>query len=350
MFAFRACVKKCVWVASKYLGIFYLCRHYTASGLRILCYHGIWDTQPHFGDALFMRPETFAERLRILKEKGYPVLLLDEALEQLNNEELPKHAVVITIDDGWYGTYEHMLPALEEHGFPATLYMTTYYSEHQIPVTNVVIRLMLEKTTCRTLDLSALPLELDGSWPLTSEAEVARGIANLTEVIAEADISSQVQFCVALGKQLGIDYTALACDRQLNLMDHSEIVDAHSRNLDIQLHTHRHRTSHRGQHTLASEITTNRQILERLTGNQLKHFCYPSGLYDSVQDWPVLAQEGIRSATTCELGFNYQRNERFGLKRILDAQSVSALEFEGELCGFGELLRALRLKIGLLRI
>jgi hypothetical protein len=189
---------------------------------------------------------------------------------------------------------------------------------------------------------------MDGLWPLTSEATVDKAIAALIEALAGAEIDAQVQFCHALGQQLGIDYPALAAGRQLNLMDHEEIRDASARQLDIQLHTHRHRTTHECTHTLAGEIRENRDILAQLTGSLPTHFCYPSGIYDRERDWPVLAQENVRSATTCELGFNYADAERFGLKRILDAQSVSALEFEGELCGFGELLRKLRSRAAML--
>lgn len=346
MIVFKDLMKYCVWAGGKYLGIFRFCRWYTADDLRILCYHGIWDNPDyHFGDALFMSPATFFSRLELLSKGRYPVLSLEEAVTGLATGNLQKHAVVITIDDGWYGTYAHMLPALERHEYPATLYMTTYYAEHQIPVTNVVIRLMLERTTCRTLDLTALPISLDKVLPLDSEVTIKSAIVRIMAAMADTDIDAQEKFCNALGQQLGIDYPTLAASRQLNLMNHQEIRDASSRNLDIQLHTHRHRTSHDGQHVLGSEIQENREILEQLTGKQATHFCYPSGIYQAEQDWPVLAQEGVSSATTCELGFNQTSAERFGLKRILDAQSVSALEFEGEMCGFGELLRNVRARV-----
>jgi peptidoglycan/xylan/chitin deacetylase (PgdA/CDA1 family) len=50
---------------------------------------------------------------------------------------LPGCATVVTIDDGWYGTYKFMGPILKEHGFQATLYIASYYLNR--PLKNSVI-------------------------------------------------------------------------------------------------------------------------------------------------------------------------------------------------------------------
>lgn len=65
--------------------------------------------------------------------EGYPVLPLGEAVRRLDEDRLPDQAVVITIDDGWSSTYTHMLPILESLGLPATVYVTTWYSDHNYP-------------------------------------------------------------------------------------------------------------------------------------------------------------------------------------------------------------------------
>ena len=127
-------------------GIFTLARRHLSSGLRILAYHGIWTTPGYqYGKYLFITPEQFEQRMSWLKKSGYPVLPLDVAIELWDDESLPENAVVITIDDGWASTYTHMLPVLEELALPATIYMTTWYSEHQIPVTSVAVDYFLSR-------------------------------------------------------------------------------------------------------------------------------------------------------------------------------------------------------------
>src|SRR5205085_9712976 len=90
--------------------------------VRILCYHGVWHLEEMFaGDSMFMRRQTFADRLDMLRRDGFNVISLDRALQG----SLPPDSVVITIDVGWYRTYRDMIPALKAVGMPATIYCDT---------------------------------------------------------------------------------------------------------------------------------------------------------------------------------------------------------------------------------
>ena len=55
-----------------------------------------------------------------------------------------------------------------------------------------------------------------------------------------------------------------------------------------------------------------------------------------------MAALGIKSATTIEPGLNYADTPRFALKRVVDGHPVSDIEFEAEMTGFMEIVRALR--------
>ena len=55
-----------------------------------------------------------------------------------------------------------------------------------------------------------------------------------------------------------------------------------------------------------------------------------------------LAAVGVKSATTIEPGLNYPDTPRFALRRLMDGHPVSDIEFEAEMTGFMEIVRALR--------
>jgi hypothetical protein len=55
-----------------------------------------------------------------------------------------------------------------------------------------------------------------------------------------------------------------------------------------------------------------------------------------------LAALGVKSATTIEPGLNYPDTPRFALRRLMDGHPVSDIEFEAEMTGFMEIVRALR--------
>jgi hypothetical protein len=49
----------------------------------------------------------------------------------------------------------------------------------------------------------------------------------------------------------------------------------------------------------------------------------------------------VTSATTCLSGFNDANTPLLGLKRFLDGENISEIEFSGELSGFLPLARAI---------
>src|SRR5262249_24004369 len=113
--------------------------------------------------------------------------------------------------------------------------------------------------------------------------------------------------------------------------------------VDIQLHTHRHQCPLDDKVKSEQEIRENRDFLERIVSHALVHFCYPNGIYGMHQaEW--LAALGLSSATTIDPGLNYADTSRFALRRIVDGEPVSDIEFEAEMTGFMELVRAVREK------
>jgi peptidoglycan/xylan/chitin deacetylase (PgdA/CDA1 family) len=68
----------------------------------------------------------FEEQMKLLKDKGYRVITLDQFLGFLNfKTQIPPKSVVITIDDGWRSALEIAMPILKKYGYPATLFVYT---------------------------------------------------------------------------------------------------------------------------------------------------------------------------------------------------------------------------------
>jgi peptidoglycan/xylan/chitin deacetylase (PgdA/CDA1 family) len=107
--------------------------------------------------------------------------------------------------------------------------------------------------------------------------------------------------------------------------------------IDLQLHTHRHRFPAEPA-LLAREIADNRRVLAALGQPHAVHLCYPSGEWRA-DAFATLAGCEIASATTCIAGLNDTATEPLALRRLLDADDISSVEFEAEVSGFKELLR-----------
>jgi peptidoglycan/xylan/chitin deacetylase (PgdA/CDA1 family) len=311
-----------LWVA-RALGLFRLMRRLTGRGVRILCYHGAWRGADDFpGDSMFIRRETFPARLDALARLGYRVISLDEAVAGLTGAAaLPRAAVVLTIDDGWYSFYRDMLPALTSRNLPATLYVDTGHLLSRRPVPHVMARYF-------TL--------------VAGRGDPIGGVAAAAD--RSLDLDTRIEAAGALGTRLGLDPARYVADRVFDYMAPEELAAAAANGLDVQLHSHGHTLGDFGAPTVHAEIARNRAELAAVLNTdptRLRHFCYPSGAHDRSVG-PVLAELGIASATTTEAGLAYPGMDRFFLPRLLDGENLSALEFEAELAGIGDLLRRLR--------
>lgn len=335
-------IKKAFLYLSKGLGLFYLARYLTRKHLRILCYHGfVLADEDCFRPGLFIKPATFYERMKFLSRKGFPVLLLDQALTRMDQSDLPSCATVIVIDDGFYSTYSRALKILREFSFPATVYVTTYYVMKEHPIFRLVVQYMFWKTKKHQVDLTGFG-GISSAQSIVLENEEKEKIA--WEVIryaeTQCDETQRSDILKELGKRLDINYNDIAQNRLFNLMNLAEIREMVKAGINIQLHTHRHRLP-LDENLVSQEIADNRAILEPLAGCSLQHLCYPSGEW-SEKHWSWLEAAGILSAVTCDPGLNTINTPRLALNRLLDGENISQIEFEAIIFGYSELLRRVK--------
>ncbi|MEU0370988.1 polysaccharide deacetylase family protein [Streptomyces sp. NPDC006283] len=94
----------------------------------ILMYHAVGDRPAPAAYGLSVSPRAFAEQMAVLAERGFtPVTTthLGEAWRSGGHRTLPVRPVLITFDDGYEGVHSHALPVLAEHGFRATVFVST---------------------------------------------------------------------------------------------------------------------------------------------------------------------------------------------------------------------------------
>jgi peptidoglycan/xylan/chitin deacetylase (PgdA/CDA1 family) len=91
----------------------------------ILCYHAVssaWRTELAVGET------QLAWQLAALRRHGYVGLTFAESERARLADRLPKRTVVVTFDDGFAST-SRARPALEEAGFPGTIFVVTDFVE-----------------------------------------------------------------------------------------------------------------------------------------------------------------------------------------------------------------------------
>ncbi len=283
---------------------------------------------------MFLPAATFERRLSLLKDFGANVLDLGDALVRLQTGKLPPRAVAITFDDGWADFYVKAYPALRKFGFPATVYLTTYYCLNNRPIFRFALRHMMWKQRERCIEnhrLRFLPEMLDFR---TGDGR-CRVQQSMLDHMKATDLSgSQKDDLVAeFADAIGFDFSELTSNRLFHLMTPAEVTETAAGGIDIQLHTHRHRTPVE-RSLFLGEIRQNRKHITDLTGrNHAVHFCYPSGA-NQPAFLPWLQEAGVESATTCDQDYASRQSNPLLVPRLLDQAAISDREFEAWLTGF----------------
>jgi peptidoglycan/xylan/chitin deacetylase (PgdA/CDA1 family) len=302
------------------------------SKLLILCYHGIALRDEHeWLGGLYITPERFRQRLELLRSCGAHVVTLDDGLARLKTDSLPQRAVVITFDDGFHDFYHHAMPALQAFGYTSTVYVSTYYSRFHLPIFNLITNYLIWKSQKTEIDLS--PIGLGKSIPVRNErerAQIVQAIVHWADA-QKMTTSDKDHFASELAAGLHINYDELVRSRMLQIMSPEEISVAAKAGVQMELHTHRHRTP-RDRQLFQREIHDNRACILDYTGRDPAHFCYPSGDY-ALEFLPWLHDLRIKSATTCELGLAKRQSDPLLLPRVLDAMNIEDVDFESWLLG-----------------
>lgn len=301
--------------------------------LLILAYHGISISDEHlWNSSQYMPADVLRARFQLLKKSKCAVLPLDEAVKRMYANDLPERAVAITFDDGTSDFYRRAFPVIQEFGFPVTLYLTTFYTEYNRPVFDLMSSYLLWQGRNEVLDLRAIT-GAASVMALRDEASQEKALAEIATFARERHLSAEEKesLLVKVAAQLKVDYDALNDQRIMHNVTPEEVRELAAGGIDVQLHTHRHRTP-MDRRLFVREIEDNRASIQRMTGKHAEHFCYPSGVYDPTF-LPWLEESGVVSATTCETGFASRGSNPLLLPRMLDNPQLSSIEFESWLTG-----------------
>jgi peptidoglycan/xylan/chitin deacetylase (PgdA/CDA1 family) len=329
------------------LGGFAIAQYLTRAQLRILCYHGFSISDEHeLAPYVFMRLPTFERRMSILRKRGLPVISIDDAVERLRDGKVANCETVITLDDGWASNLM-IVPILQSHAYPACIYITTEHLNAGTQAFRVTVIQMMQRSHKDTVSLRNIHPKIDGDYQIGNDPEAA-GVKLVTAAEAIGSLRERQQLLAPLAEALGLNYSEFTKGGRFQFLSEAQIRELARLGISIQLHSHTHTLPDDSFEAMAHEIQLNRRAITQLTGIEPIHFCYPSGKYSPRHpEW--LARLGIASATTCDSGFNDSSVSPLLLRRYLDSDTTSDIEFEAEIAGVRELLRRLRSGLRTLR-
>lgn len=339
-------LKQTVLRTARAAGLFALMRTLTRKYPRILCYHGgnLGDERL-YNPKLFCTPAQLRQRLDWLRAKGFVPVTLDQVVDAAATPAggIP---VAVTLDDGWYSSWHDLLPLLADYGHRPALYLHTEAYEAGAPIIPVSLRYLLWKAGPKQVVVQGVDPAIDGAWNLADAAQRRRLCAAAEAWLGRqppAEVASSLE---RLGSSIGVAPAQLdLASRRFSYMNADELRAAAQGGCSIELHGHVHEyVPGQGARNRAN-IERCREVIEAAGLPRPTHYCYPSGAFDAAAP-AVMQGAGVATATTCVPGLVKLRDAntpdmRFLLPRFLDGGDVSMIEFEAEMSGVLQLLRAL---------
>ncbi len=297
-----------------------------------------WAKRPGPSRRCFFRPRSSPAAWKSFRITDAACFRSAQALRLLEQGKLPPKSVAITFDDGWADFREGAFPNLQRFGFPATVYLTTYYVLFNRPLFRFALAYLMWKRRGEFIEQYAAQWS-PGVLDLRTDESRAALAQHLDAYAKREQLSGKQKDDLAseFAEAIGADYDDLLKHRLFHLMNPAEVAEMARGRIDFQLHTHRHRTP-LDRELFIREIDDNRTHLLELAGpGDYTHFCYPSGA-NRPEFIAWLKEAGVRSATTCLNGLATRDADAYLLPRLLDQGGLSDDEFASWVSGLAEFL------------
>lgn len=272
------------------LGGYQLARLLTRQQPKILMYHRFSaEKKGHEVTAA-----TFERQLQLIKKYFQPMTLASLAQAINKNGTAPKHAVVITVDDGYRDFYEVAYPLLKHYQVPATFFVTTGFVNGDIWLwPDQLLWILRNRNTAegilqvgdRRFDLSQPVKNL--WWPL---------VLHLLEVENSVRLAAMVELeqrsAVNLPVRAPEEFAAVSWEQLREMQGHG---------IEIGGHTRSHPSlGHMPLVEAKQEIEASFNELREQLGEQPRTFCYPNGQPAdySVDVKNIVSQSGFLAAVT----------------------------------------------------
>ena len=104
----------------------------------VLTYHSVSNTESFFATP----PEVFAKHVEYLRS-NHAIVSLEQVFDFVRGkQDLPRGAVAITCDDGYYDNYANVYPLAKKYGIPLTIFVASEYVGKNMPLGNASLQML----------------------------------------------------------------------------------------------------------------------------------------------------------------------------------------------------------------
>lgn len=276
--------------------------------LSILIYHQVLEKpdpiRPSEPDA-----EQFRWQMELIKKYFTPISLPD-AVECLQTKTLPRNAICVTFDDGYIDNLTVAEPILAALNIPATVYISTGFSQGVNMWNDRLIDLLADDTR-HQVDLSCLEMGIVDLSDTSQRVDLIKTAIGKLKYLSLSDRVSLIDDMYAVNR---------ATEYPRKMMNQAEIKLLRDKGINIGAHTVNHPILKvLDSESQAGEILQSKETLEQWIGQPVLDFAYPNGVegrdFDDVAVESV-EKAGFRSAVVTDWGVSQSDTSMFKLKRF----------------------------------
>jgi peptidoglycan/xylan/chitin deacetylase (PgdA/CDA1 family) len=261
----------------------------------------------------------------LLRERYSPISLAQAVSWIKCGTRFPRHAVVVTVDDGFRDFLTVAYPVLSEFGIPATVYLVSDFLDGRDWLWWSKVEYTVSRSALRVLEfpLSTGALRL----PLDSEQQRASAVELVVERLKQIPDSERRQALQEIFRISGVPVPADPPDYYSPLRwDEVRMMSRGGIEFGAHTVTHPILSQVSDDNGLRAEIQECKHRLEQKLQAPVRHFCYPNGDQDARVVREV-NRAGFESAVTTVLGLNDLDADLLLLKRIYSDLAQSELYF-----------------------
>lgn len=317
----------------------------------ILAYHRVFPTDMD-SQLLCVNPDNFKAQLQVIKKDYLPISLSQLSDSLIKGTRIPRRAVILTFDDGYFDNYYYAKDILEYFKIPATIFIAAEYLDSNFEFWWDELESLLllsgkapdhlevvhDKIYTWDLSESAVYTDEDAlknkNWTVLSPNNptvrhlVYRELHNILKPLSLTEIN---QILAQIRRQLNSDGKARGGYRPMNLQELLEL--SASAYIEIGSHTCSHPMLAAHSHDLQKkEIVESREFLSKTINLQIKSFSYPYGGYSDIGELApsIVMESGYEVACANYSGIVTSNSSRFILPRFL-VRNWNDVEFSEQL-------------------
>lgn len=320
-------------------------RVWGADALTVLAYHRIADISSTmfntFAPNVSATPSGFAEQMGFVARHFNVVSVADVEKWLTEKRPLPSNPLLITFDDGYRDNFDHAFPILQQHGFPAVIFLATNYIGKGIPFFWDLVAYCFFHTKKKT---AVLPILGTQQWANTEEKTVVmyNWLSSLKQLSDDEKETAVSQLPTLLNVAIPDNAFSNLCITwdQARLMSKAGITfGGHTQNHPILTRIPLEKAN--------TEITQSKAHIAAETGQSVTSFAYPNGQEDDFNPalQELIQQAGFSMAFTLLPGPSKPKetsNSPFAIRRIFIGHQDDLPRFAAKVAGLPRFITSLR--------